>query len=267
MTEIDLGGGERLFIEEDEGWFECLATNWQVSPVLFTATPCQRDGYTRYTCNEGIPRSCIESAEFIIQKIKDPNVVWSANSRSRRPYVFASFGGGTRLNITTHGKLADALTGVSDYGGLSTLPQIGEGLIIANNEKANKAPYNMHLGAVVARHRSKAAAIISDVSEEGAVDPVNSWRITCIQKCAVFNIADGDVTGLIAAISTANGNGVADTINLAAAGTYTLTAVDNPNNGLPIVTSQIAIDGSAATIQRGGGSPELPHYPGCRLWR
>src|SRR3954469_19808542 len=42
---------------------------------------------------------------------------------------------------------------------------------------------------------------------------------------ATFNIADGDVTGLKSAITTANGNGQANTINLASGGTYTLTVV------------------------------------------
>lgn len=46
-------------------------------------------------------------------------------------------------------------------------------------------------------------------------------------QAAIFTVPDGDVAGLIAALNTANGNGEADTINLAASGTYTLMAVDN----------------------------------------
>jgi hypothetical protein len=70
---------------------------------------------------------------------------------------------------------------------------------------------------------------------------------------ATFDIADGDVAGLIAAINTANGNGQADTINLANGGTYTLTTEDNDTNGpngLPLITSQITINGNGATIRR-----------------
>src|SRR5947209_20074862 len=62
---------------------------------------------------------------------------------------------------------------------------------------------------------------------------------------AVFTIADGDVAGLVNAINASNANGEADTINLAAGGTYTLTAVDNTDlgpTGLPVVT----LDGSDA---------------------
>jgi hypothetical protein len=77
---------------------------------------------------------------------------------------------------------------------------------------------------------------------------------------ATFYIADGDVAGLIAAINTANGNGEPDAINLAAGGTYTLTAVDNNtdgSNGLPSITSEITIEGHGATIERSsaGGTP------------
>src|SRR5512136_2228013 len=41
----------------------------------------------------------------------------------------------------------------------------------------------------------------------------------------------GDVATLIATINTANTNGAADTITLAAGCVYTLTAVDNTNDG------------------------------------
>ena len=45
-------------------------------------------------------------------------------------------------------------------------------------------------------------------------------------QAAVFTIPAGDVAALINAVNAANGNGEEDTIHLAA-GTYTLTAVDN----------------------------------------
>ena len=77
-----------------------------------------------------------------------------------------------------------------------------------------------------------------------------------VTQAAVFNVSNGDVAGLIAAINTANASAGADTINLAAGGTYTLTAVDNINNGesgLPAITSEITINGNGATIQRSSG--------------
>src|SRR5437867_1775756 len=60
-------------------------------------------------------------------------------------------------------------------------------------------------------------------------------------RATTFNIASGDVAGLIAAINMANGTAGPDTINLAPAGTYTLIAVDNTAawqgpSGLPTIT-------------------------------
>jgi hypothetical protein len=83
-------------------------------------------------------------------------------------------------------------------------------------------------------------------------------------RAATFDIPDGDAAGLIAAINVANGNGEADTINLATSGTYTLTTVDNSTywtgpTGLPPITSQIAINGNGATIQR-SDAPGTPDF-------
>jgi hypothetical protein len=79
---------------------------------------------------------------------------------------------------------------------------------------------------------------------------------------AVFNIAAGDVAGLINAINTANANNEDDTINLAQ-GTYALTAVNNDTdgpNGLPSITSAITIHGAGANdtvLARADGTPEF----------
>jgi hypothetical protein len=76
---------------------------------------------------------------------------------------------------------------------------------------------------------------------------------------AVFNIADGDVAGLIAAIQTANTNGDAsNVINLAPNGMYLLTAVAETSGdygtpgpaGLPYIKCQLTIHGNGSTIQR-----------------
>ncbi len=89
--------------------------------------------------------------------------------------------------------------------------------------------------------------------------------LTIKTHAAVFNIANGDVAGLIAAINAANANSEADIINLATNGIYNLTAVNNtisnPNigggNGLPAIINSfsgagadITINGNGATIQR-----------------
>src|SRR5262249_37153009 len=74
---------------------------------------------------------------------------------------------------------------------------------------------------------------------------------------AQFFCSSGNVTCLIAAINQANKHPGADTINLAP-GTYTLTSADNDQNGLPIITGKITINGEdAATtiIERDLGAP------------
>jgi hypothetical protein len=82
----------------------------------------------------------------------------------------------------------------------------------------------------------------------GAGGPVHAAEFSC-----------GNVTCLIAEINTANSNGEANTINLDP-GTYTLKSIDNSTNGpsgLPIITSDITINGEdAATtiIERDPGS-------------
>src|ERR1700746_4095616 len=62
----------------------------------------------------------------------------------------------------------------------------------------------------------------------------------------------GGPAGLVAAISAANGSGGA-AINLAAGCTYQLTAANNTSpalgsNGLPVITSPVALNGSGTTI-------------------
>ena len=73
-----------------------------------------------------------------------------------------------------------------------------------------------------------------------------------LASAALFTCASGDVACLITAINTSNANGESNLIRLAA-GTYSLTAVDNDtdgSNGLPSITSPLTIggDGSANTI-------------------
>jgi hypothetical protein len=80
-----------------------------------------------------------------------------------------------------------------------------------------------------------------------------------VVHAAEFNVAAGNVAELIVAINDANANPGADTINLAAASTYTLTATNDGDNGLPVITSEITINGNGATIARSSavGTPNF----------
>ncbi|MDP1902233.1 MAG: choice-of-anchor Q domain-containing protein [Rubrivivax sp.] len=80
-----------------------------------------------------------------------------------------------------------------------------------------------------------------------------------IASAAIFTVADGDVAGLIAAIHQANATAGGHTIDLAPAGNYTLSSVDNGNLGLPVVTGQITLNGHGSTIQR-SGAPATPEF-------
>ena len=69
---------------------------------------------------------------------------------------------------------------------------------------------------------------------------LSAVRLFCapVADAFIFNVINGDVPGLKAAINTANGNNQDDLILLAANGSYTLTNIDNfatGPNGLPVV--------------------------------
>ena len=73
-----------------------------------------------------------------------------------------------------------------------------------------------------------------------------------------FTIADGDVAGLIDALNTANANGVADTINLAVDGDYTILAFSRTPGDLPSIESEIVINGNGASIGSNVFDPDDP---------
>jgi hypothetical protein len=86
----------------------------------------------------------------------------------------------------------------------------------------------------------------------------------CPTGSQTFNIANGDVAGLIAAINSANSTPDPDVINLAPGGSYTLTAASQVDGftgdtGLPFVVRPLTIRGFGATIRRSSaaGTPDF----------
>ncbi|MEM7218563.1 MAG: choice-of-anchor Q domain-containing protein [Pseudomonadota bacterium] len=78
-------------------------------------------------------------------------------------------------------------------------------------------------------------------------------------QAAVFSVAAGDASGLVAALNAANANSESDLIKLSG-GTYSFYNADNAtagNNALPAITTEVVIEGNAATLQR----VELPPFP------
>ncbi|HEU0209647.1 MAG TPA: hypothetical protein VFQ78_11800, partial [Candidatus Udaeobacter sp.] len=99
---------------------------------------------------------------------------------------------------------------------------------------------------------------------KGWGNKIGSWLFSFLtllglsaSPAATFDIADGDVTALVNAITTSNTNGQNDTINLADGGTYILTSVNNSAdgpNGLPIIQTDgghtLVINGRDSVIAR-----------------
>jgi len=84
--------------------------------------------------------------------------------------------------------------------------------------------------------------------------------VTSTGIAATFNLSDGDVTGLINAINSANANNRDDTINLTTGGSYALTAVDNTTD-LPIIRTDgghtLTVSSNKTTIMRSAGAPDF----------
>jgi hypothetical protein len=81
-------------------------------------------------------------------------------------------------------------------------------------------------------------------------------------QAKTFSCDAGDVTCLIDAINQANANGEQNTIRLQA-GTYPLTAPNNGENGLPVITSRLTITGEGAEttiIERDASAPAFPGF-------
>ncbi len=111
------------------------------------------------------------------------------------------------------------------------------------------------------------AAIIDPDSTPNNHDPLeDDWAESRIMvDCAsasVFDVADGDVTGLIIALEAANNAACypdTDTINLAPNGHYLLNAVYAQQTGLPVITNNLVMNGHDATIER-DASVNTPHF-------
>lgn len=115
-----------------------------------------------------VPKSCIESAEYIMQCIANKAVLpWSVG-QTRNPHVVAYFGKGVAIDITATPDFHLGAEGLEDYP-FTSLPNVGEGLVCLNRTKSDLG-YNMHFGAVLAR--SGDAALVSNMMEAFGVKVV-----------------------------------------------------------------------------------------------
>lgn len=135
---------------------------------------------------KNIPRSCIEGAEYIIQSLvtDDKNRAWT-NNIAKKPYVYASFGGGVEVNISKTQNFHDGISGFGDFDFIKFRRlQLGEGIILLNTHANDFGTYNMHLGAIVAVDDSH--YWISDVSENGKVEWCADWKAVKVRRLSQF---------------------------------------------------------------------------------
>jgi hypothetical protein len=140
-----------------------------------------------------VPRSCIESAEFIIQCYVAGHILSWQRLQSREPHIIALFGGGKSYNVTDTQDFHNlVVSGLEDYH-FTSMPTVGEGLICVN-KTSEQLDYNMHAGAVIGVFEDE--TLISNMMEPFGV-PVNLTTLQTIsirtpQDFRSLNLDDAD---------------------------------------------------------------------------
>jgi hypothetical protein len=100
-----------------------------------------------------VPNSCIESAEYIMQcQSKGYIFTWSSTPPANSSSVLAMFGKGVTVDISKTELIAWASqhgSKLTDYP-FTTLPSVGEGIILLHKKKLTGDYYHMHVVAVLA---------------------------------------------------------------------------------------------------------------------
>jgi len=113
-----------------------------------------------------VPKSCIESAEYIIQCYANGGLLDWAAGVDRDPHVYATFGD-RKYNISAEENFHQKAEGTTNYK-FDALPAEGSGLICLNKTSGDLG-YNMHLGAVVAVNPEEGKILISNMMEAAHV--------------------------------------------------------------------------------------------------
>lgn len=131
-----------------------------------------------------VPKSCIESAEYIIQCYANGKLLdWKAGE-SRSPHVYGYFGNKT-INISDTADFHLSAAGLKDYDFKDSLPNEGQGLICLNKTK-DDLDYNMHLGAVVAVNPEEGKVLISNMMEQAHI----AVSLTTIEYIEISSVSD-----------------------------------------------------------------------------
>ncbi len=140
----------------------------------------------------GVPDSCIESAEYIIQRVHNGlGFVWSETvegAPTSTPHVYAVFGGNRYFNMSDDdGWLTRLPADLADYPFQAhEMPQVGEGLCLVNYTKFNNkfCDYDMHFGAILSN-----GPVFSEISDNCA-KPVTPTPIGALKKAQISTPAD-----------------------------------------------------------------------------
>ena len=106
-----------------------------------------------------VPESCIDSAEYIMRRIADPNARQTRHRAGRS--ILATFSN-RNFNASEDDFMKFNLEGLRSHA-FTGLPDVGQGIILLNKTKKD-LKYNMHLGAIVAKEDRR--AVISDMYQE-----------------------------------------------------------------------------------------------------
>jgi hypothetical protein len=121
--------------------------------------------------NKKVPESCIQSAEFIIQALTNPALVWK-DGQNVKPNVWMHFGSGKSYNITAEENVHELPNESNiDFNFDQHPPGIGEGVAFINigDDNVPNGHYNMHFMAVLVaegtERRGATGFVVSNLNE------------------------------------------------------------------------------------------------------
>jgi hypothetical protein len=125
-----------------------------------------------------VPESCIDSAEYIMRRIADPNARQTRNRTGKS--ILAKFSNRT-FNASKDDFMKFNLQGLQSHA-FTGLPEVGQGIILLNKTN-NDLQYNMHLGAIVAKEDRR--AVISHMYQE-----VRSYTYKPLKVIDIISVDD-----------------------------------------------------------------------------
>src|SRR5580658_10376878 len=134
---------------------------------------------------------------------------------------------------------------------------------LQTQENPSFFPSAFHVQTAPERARlARVMSINSTIAASLTVLGILGSMQVCSAQSTIIQVNNGDVAGLITAITTLNG-GSGGFIELAQNGQYVVTAPNNwwyGPNAFPAISSNIYIEGNGATISRQSGAPNFRFF-------